>query len=209
MSSGTDQTISAMSEDWRTTPFCLSVIARAGRDGRSRDAGAIAETGALVLDVLAERPGPLLGAFGKLQIAPRHVEAAGIAEDGARARRAAAIRNAGAPMRDDEFDLEVIVAWCPADRGWSRRLAQRRRALGEIERLFAVDGDGPSPWRGPRNCGRRRRCARPDSAARRRGWAATGIGRRARTDRASWRKTFRSRFAPGTHNTSSAPRSLA
>ena len=85
MISGTDQTSCEMSE------FCLQqrvlpqrdralrgmADARRRRDRRDRRAG---------LDVLAERPRPLLGALGELQVAPRHVEADGIAVDGVERR---------------------------------------------------------------------------------------------------------------------------
>ena len=97
MSSGTDHTSSEMSEFCLQTPFCFSVIAACvgwpirdrRRDRRGRRA---------VLDVLAERPRALFGAFGKLQVAPRHVEAASVAVDGAERVVDLAIRKAGAPI---------------------------------------------------------------------------------------------------------------
>ena len=104
--------------------------ARGRRDRRDRRAR---------LDVLAERPRPLLGALGELQVAPRHVEAAGVAVDrvervgGGDLERPARRARRRARTRNDSWS-------CPADRAGSRRiLPQRRRALGEIERLLAVD----------------------------------------------------------------------
>ena len=106
MISGTDQTSWSRSEDLADhavlTQFDRAAGGMAdgvgGRDGRDWRAP---------LDVLAESPRPLLGAFRQLEIAPRHVEAAGIAKHDAE-RLGVGDPERRRADRDDEFDLELI-----------------------------------------------------------------------------------------------------
>ena len=126
-----------MSEDLPQRPVLAEPDARvvgmadAGnrRDRRGRRAA---------LDVLAERPGPLLRALRELQIAARHVEAAGVAEHGVERVPGGDLERRRAE-RDDEFELEMIVRRAGGIGDRIAALPQRRRALGEIERLFAID----------------------------------------------------------------------
>ena len=96
MISGTDQTSPEMSEfcfKQRVLPQSDRALRRMADARGRRDRGDRRAR----LDILAERPRPLLGALGKLQVAPRHVEAEGVAETASSAA-SLVIRNAGAPI---------------------------------------------------------------------------------------------------------------
>ena len=155
-----------MSEVCRSVPFWLSLMPawpgwpmRGNRHDRRRRRAAF--------DVLAERPGPLFRAFRELQIATRHVEAAGVAEHGLeRVPRGDSERRRA--ERDDEFELEMIVRRAGGIGDRIAALPQRRRALGEVERLFAIDDMAHLAGVILVVARRRRKCARRGSVARRR-----------------------------------------
>ena len=96
------------------------------------------ETGALASTSLPKVHGRCFDSLGKLQVAARHVEAAGVAEH-RRQRVAARDLERRRAERDDQLEFEMIIGRAGRVGDGRPRFPERRRALGEIERLFAID----------------------------------------------------------------------
>ena len=93
-----------------------------------------------LFDVLADVPGPLLLLRGRLEIATRHVQSAGIAEHVVERLRFGDTKSRRA-NGDDELHLVVIVGRPRriGDRGPGRSVVLR--GFRKIERRLAIDGD--------------------------------------------------------------------
>ena len=95
-----------------------------------------------VLEVLGEVPGAALVARGELQVAPRHVEAAGVAVD-ERARMLGSDAKASAPEDDDQLHLVMAVRRFGRVGDARAGFDQGLRRLDEVERPVAPLLDRP------------------------------------------------------------------